>query len=112
MFANLRTILLAGLVTVVLSGAAFAGQGFGQGGYGQCHDSNYCQPQCSYKWITTYECRTVPYQVCIVKYDHCGNPYKVYVTKYREIQVPVRKLVKYCPEQYGHFAGGFDRFPQ
>src|SRR5882672_5616539 len=59
----------------------------------------YCTPQyvyvkvVSYENVTVYETRSEAYQVCVTKYDHCGNPYSVYETRYREVKVPVTKQV-------------------
>ncbi len=48
-----------------------------------------------YKTVTCYETRCETYQVCVTKYDHCGNPYNVYQNRTREVQVPVTKQVPY-----------------
>jgi hypothetical protein len=81
-------VVVAGLAA---SGAATAGE------YG---------PQ--YKKVTVYQTVTytktveVPYQKAVTKYDHCGKPYNVTVTCYRNVeitatkQVPVTKYVKVC----------------
>lgn len=51
---------------------------------------------CVYKTFCTYENRTVPYQAQVTKYDHCGKPYYVTVTRYKTVTVPVHKVVKVC----------------
>jgi hypothetical protein len=66
------------------------------GGFGAVTNSaqaDHC-PTYTYKWVVTYEARLQPYQACVTKYDHCGKPYHVYVTRYRVLQVPVKKLVR------------------
>jgi hypothetical protein len=45
-------------------------------------------------WVTLYETRQQPYQVCVTKYDYCGRPYHVYETAYKTVHVPVKKLVR------------------
>jgi hypothetical protein len=55
-----------------------------------------CDPPCRYQKVVTYACQQVPYQVCVIQYDHCGHPYHAYETRYREVQVPVVKWVKVC----------------
>ncbi len=46
-----------------------------------------------YETVTCYETQCVAYKVCVTRYDHCGNSYTVNVTRYREVQVPVQKVV-------------------
>ncbi len=65
-------------------------------------------PACTYKKVVTYKTveeqvvTKVPYQKTVVKYDHCGKPYSVSVTCYREVvetvckKVPVVTWVKVC----------------
>jgi hypothetical protein len=54
---------------------------------------------CHYKqvvvteYVTVYETQTVSYTKEITRYDHCGKPYTVCVTFYKDIQVPVQKAV-------------------
>ena len=43
------------------------------------------------EYVTVYETRTVSYTKPVVKYDYCGNPYTVYVTCYKDIQVAVQE---------------------
>jgi hypothetical protein len=45
-------------------------------------------------WVTVYERQLTSYPVCVTKYDHCGKPYHVYETRYKVVEVPVRKLVR------------------
>lgn len=54
----------------------------------------------TYKTVTVCVEKQVPYTVEVVKYDECGKPYKVCVTKYKTITVEVEKqvpCVKYVP---------------
>ncbi len=59
----------------------------------------YCPPTYVIKKVIVYEtvicCETqcVAYKVCVTRYDRCGNPYPVQETRYREVQVPVKKVV-------------------
>src|SRR5262249_15207849 len=54
---------------------------------------------CCYKYVTCYECvtcyetRSEPYQKVFTYYDHCGKPYCVTKTCYRDVQYPVKKYV-------------------
>jgi hypothetical protein len=63
------------------------------------HSPNYCPPAVQYRWITEYrqvtcyENREVAYNVCVTRYDHCGNPVQVYETRYRTVRVPVTTTV-------------------
>ena len=49
-----------------------------------------------YTWkpVTVYVTKEVPYTVYVTKYDHCGYPYQVQVTKVKYVQVAVTKYVK------------------
>lgn len=73
--------VVAGVVTVVSVAATSA---------------SACDPPCQYKPVINYVTQQEPYQVCVVKYDHCGQPYNAYVTLYRTIYVPVTTWVKVC----------------
>ena len=53
-------------------------------------------PPCRLQKVVTYACQSEPYSVCVLKYDHCGQPYHAYETRYREVRVPVVKWVKLC----------------
>lgn len=67
-----------------------------------------CPPACVYKKVVTYKTveeqvvTKVPYQRKVVKYDHCGEPYIVTETCYKEVvetvckRVPVVTWVKVC----------------
>jgi hypothetical protein len=46
-----------------------------------------------YENVVSYETRSEAYQVCVTKYDHCYQPYHVYETRYRDVQVPFKKQV-------------------
>lgn len=61
----------------------------------------------TYKTVTEYVTKSVPYTVEVTKYDHCDRPYKATVTKYKHVEVPVTKqvpVVKYVPV-YGNGNG-------
>ena len=57
------------------------------------------EPCCTYKKVVCDEtvvvwvAKQVPYTVEIVKYDHCGKPYTVCVTCYKDVSCPVQKCV-------------------
>lgn len=83
-----KKLIAAGALVL---GLAFAGTSSAQaGGYGYYGGYGYV----SYRLVVTYVCKEVPYEVCVVKYDHCGHPYHAYETHYRTVHVPVTKYVK------------------
>src|SRR5262245_58027240 len=103
-FTSLRGMAVAGVLG--LSALAFGGTA------AQACDK---APQQEYTWVTTYECVTTweikcePYTKTVTKYDHCGKPYQVAETYYREVKVPVVKKVavqKKVPVGSGHKATG------
>ena len=85
--SSLRRWLLSGLCGVALLGV---------GGANRPSASACERPCCVYRWVTIYEGRSVPYTVCVTRYDHCGHAYQVQLTRYRRVEVPVKKLVKVC----------------
>ena len=84
--------LKRGALAVVVAGGLFGG------GKAMASDP-YCPPAYAYKkvveyqTVTAYETRSESYQVCVTKYDNYGCAYKVYETRYRTVQVPVKKVV-------------------
>lgn len=66
-------------------------------GVGTAAANNYPPP--GYKLVTVtetkivYETRSVAYTKEVTKYDHCGKPYNVCVTCYKDVEVPVKKTV-------------------
>jgi hypothetical protein len=58
-----------------------------------------CDPCCYYKTVVcyetvcSYETRQVPYTRCVTRLDECGRPYTVTVTCYKDVQIPVTKVV-------------------
>ena len=76
-----RKLLAAAVATAALAAPAAA---------------NEC---CTYKAVTTYETvityvtRTESYQKNFTLYDYCNRPYVVTRTFYRDVQVPVKKIV-------------------
>ncbi|HUR53214.1 MAG TPA: hypothetical protein VMZ71_03735, partial [Gemmataceae bacterium] len=46
-------------------------------------------------WVTEYVnvVKSVPYEKTITKYDHCGKPYCVTITCYKDVTVQVPKQV-------------------
>jgi hypothetical protein len=77
-----RFLLLAVLGVVTASGSASA-----------------TTPPPGYRAVQTtevrvvYETRRVSYTKEEIRYDHCDRPYKVLVTAYRTVEVPVEKTV-------------------
>ena len=55
--------------------------------------SGYCPPSCHYEWVITYVTRQVPYTEVVIRYDHCGRPYKVAKSCYETVRVPVKTRV-------------------
>ena len=87
MFASIRTLAcVAALGFVALAGSVQAG-GYGHGGYG---------PNCYYKEVITYKIVSEPYTKRVTVYDDYGCARVILKTFYRDIQVPVKTLVKVC----------------
>jgi hypothetical protein len=89
LFSVKRLVSLA-VVALVLAGASAS----------TAHASDpYCPPGyvlkkvTCYETVVCYETHTEAYKVCVTKYDHCYQPYHVYETRYRDVQVPVKKQV-------------------
>ncbi len=58
----------------------------------------------TYKTVTEYVTKSVPYTAEVTKYDHCDRPYTATVTKYKTVEVPVTRqvpVVKYVPVYNG-----------
>jgi len=53
-----------------------------------------CEPVCHYERVITYVCHMEPYQVCVMRYDHCGERTPELVTRYRKVHTPVVNWVK------------------
>ncbi len=81
--ARLRSLLCAAALTVT---------GFGL--TGTSVNASDCYPTYRYEWVLCHETRQVAYAVCETRYDHCGRPYQVEVTRYRTAQVPVWRQVR------------------
>jgi hypothetical protein len=80
----MRRILFAMVLGLGIFSAAPALAGDGCCYYKQVNVTEY---------VTVYETQTVSYTKEITRYDHCGKPYTVCVTCYKDIQVPVQKAV-------------------
>lgn len=82
-----------------LVGAVVAGVlgvvGLGDVPAGACDTPPHCEYRLvtCYETVVTYETKCVPYTKAITLYDKCGKPYEVTKTFYREVQVPVKKIV-------------------
>jgi hypothetical protein len=76
---------------LVTTGLALALSGTAQAG-GYVHKTYY-------KSVTTYVTKPVHYTVKVTKYDHCGEPYCVYVDRCRYVEVPcVKRIAISCWE--------------
>src|SRR5262249_40468162 len=54
-----------------------------------------------YKTVTDYKIERQAYTVCVTEYDHCGKPYEVKKTCYRDVKVPCTRQVAYeCKVPY------------
>ncbi|HEX3148485.1 MAG TPA: hypothetical protein VHR66_10400 [Gemmataceae bacterium] len=57
------------------------------------------EPCYTYKLVTCYEtvtvlvCKEISCTRTLVEYDHCGNPYYVYLPYTKTVEVPVTKIV-------------------
>ncbi|MDX1961964.1 MAG: hypothetical protein SFX18_02350 [Pirellulales bacterium] len=80
-----QKLLQLGCAAVVAVGALFASQANVQAG-----------APCHYKKVVSYVTKQVPYEARMVGYDHCGQPYHYYATKYRAERVAVVQWVKVC----------------
>ena len=83
-FLNVRTLVASvALTAMILMGSSNASAG------------DYCHaPRYYYKNVTVYESVRKPYEYTVVKYDHCGDAYRVTRTAWKTIQVPVTVRVK------------------
>lgn len=61
---------------------------------GQVMATEYYKKVVYTETVYVKQTKTVPYQVEIVKYDHCGKPYCVTETRYKDITVTVPKVVE------------------
>jgi hypothetical protein len=65
-------------------------------GAARANDATYCytyKTVVCHEKLTTYETRYEPYTQKTVCYDECGRAYTVLKTYYREVRVPVTKVV-------------------
>ena len=92
---RIATTFLALLVCLCGSELQAAGHP-ARGGYA-APPAEHCPPPVRYETVVCYEARRVPYAACETRYDECGRPYQVEVTRYRTVRVPVAKRV---PAQY------------
>ena len=83
-FLNVRTLVASVALTgMILMGSSNASAG------------DYCHaPRYYYKNVTVYESVRKPYEYTVVKYDHCGDAYRVTRTAWKTVQVPVTVRVK------------------
>ena len=59
---------------------------------GSASASDYAAPV-TYKTVTVYVTKLVPFTVHVTKYDSYGHAYTATVTKYKTVEVPVTKRV-------------------
>lgn len=78
----LRSLLCSAVVTAGLfaTGTASAGD---------CHVPRYY-----WKTVISHRYIDEPFTHWVTKYDHCGKAYRVQVTSYRTVKVPVESHVK------------------
>ena len=82
MFTSMKRMAAAMVVTAGLAGTASA-----------------TEHRPGYKAVTVYETvyvdvvKSVPYEKTITKYDHCGKPYHVTITCYKDVTVQVAKKI-------------------
>ena len=88
MFAATKRLLLTAVAAPALTLGLAATDAHASDGYG-CH---YKTVTC-YERVTCYETRQEAYTKCVTLYDHCGRPYEATRTCYRDVQVPVTKVV-------------------
>jgi hypothetical protein len=76
------------------------GNGEKQGGNGDEEGGNGDEKGCykykkvvTYKTVIDFEIRSEKYVKCVTLYDECDKPYKVNKVYYRDIKVPVKKVV-------------------
>jgi hypothetical protein len=81
----IRCILSALFATTLFAGSA----SLAQAGDGCCY---WKQVTC-YEKVTDYVTKTEAYTKTFTCYDHCGKPYQVEKVCYREVVVPVCKIV-------------------
>src|SRR5262245_14278319 len=88
MFSHLRHLLTVGVMVL--------GMVTRVSGARACDTPVRC---CTCKYVTTYVCVTVyetrqeAYTKVVTLYDECGRAYQVSRTCYREVRVPVKKVV-------------------
>lgn len=51
-------------------------------------------PRYTYKMVTVYETVRKPYDYVVKKYDHCGKPYHVTRTGWKNVRIPVVRKIK------------------
>ena len=56
--------------------------------------SDSCGPRTTWKTVVTYQTIPQPAVHWVTRYDACGRPYRVPVTTYRTVTVPVVRQVK------------------
>lgn len=85
-----RRLFIAAAATLALAIPAFATNPYGQ---------PIAQPHCETRQVTTWqtvvtwETRREPYQQEFTLEDDCGRTYTVSRTLYRDVRVPVKKMV-------------------
>lgn len=61
---------------------------------GDCHKTTYYYKTVTcYEKVVCWEVKKEPYTKCVTIYDQCGKPVTVKVTCWREVKVPVEKIV-------------------
>ncbi len=83
LFRSLKSVVVAGVVAAGL----FAN-------VGNAAASDCYVPRYYWKTVVSYSYVQQPYAQWVTKYDHCGKAYRVQVTGYQTVKVPVEHRVK------------------
>ena len=94
MFKSIKAVAAAAVLAAGFAGTASAGEyrpGYKQvTTYKTVHETVY---DTVYDTIYVDVVKSVPYQKTVTKYDHCGKPYCVTITCYKDVTVKVPKQV-------------------
>lgn len=83
----MRTIRMGLIVLTLALATLVAGR---TASASDCHGRSHI----TYKAVTEYQTIKEVYTVLEWRYDHCGKPHRVEVSKYRYVQVPVQKRIR------------------
>ena len=96
MIGTMKKLVAAAVVAVAAAGTASAGDYAARPGDKAvtCYETVY-ETVWETVWVTEYVnvVKSVPYQKEVTKYDHCGKPYCVTITCYKDVTERVAKKV-------------------